>query len=114
MLATWRISTFFDAREQFTGPHGAAQDSATVESHELWLNSAAYTPVRDDLIPTGALEATVGTPLDFHERRRVPIGAALAALGSGLDHNYVLNGPPADGPGAAQHDPRPSHALLLS
>jgi aldose 1-epimerase len=50
--------------------------------HELRLAASRYTPVDDDLIPTGDLADVTGTRFDFRTPRRT---------GAGYDHNFVLD-----------------------
>lgn len=57
-------------------------------SHELTLNADAFTPVSEDLIPTGEVRAVANTAWDFRDGKAV--GKDLAAAG-GYDHNFVLN-----------------------
>ena len=63
--------------------------------HELMIAADAYTPVGPGLIPTGELAPVAGTPFDF--RTPHAIGARVdqddpqLRLGSGYDHNFVLN-----------------------
>ncbi len=57
--------------------------------HVLMINADKYTPVDNTLIPTGELVAVEGTPLDF--RKPETVGARIAQLDGGYDHNYVLN-----------------------
>lgn len=68
--------------------------SKTVLDHVLQLNCANYTPVDDNLIPTGEIAAVEGTPLDFTEPtvigKRIAQVAETAALG--YDHNFVIDG----------------------
>ena len=65
--------------------------------HEVTINAATFTPVDADLIPTGELRSLAGSPLDF--RTPTPIGARIEAddeqlrIGSGYDHNYVIDKP---------------------
>jgi len=66
---------------------GAERDN--VLQHELSLSADHYTPVNDELIPTGEIKAVRDTPLDF--RKPKPIGARIAELPGGYDHNFVLN-----------------------
>ncbi len=65
-----------------------------VLNHVLTLNSAAFTPVGTDLIPTGEIRSVTGTPLDF--RKPLAIGAQIRSPDpivktvKGFDHNWVL------------------------
>ena len=63
-----------------------------VLGHVLQINADRYTPVDNDLVPTGEIASVEGTPFDF--RKPLRIGARLAELGAigGYDHNFVLNG----------------------
>jgi aldose 1-epimerase len=58
----------------------------------LQIFADAYTPVSDDLIPTGEILPVGQTPFEFRQSR--PIGAHPAAA---YDHNFVLNGEIRDG-----------------
>lgn len=60
----------------------------TILDHELTLNADHFTPVSEDLIPTGEIKPVAGTPMDFRNGRA--IGSELDAAG-GYDHNFVLN-----------------------
>jgi aldose 1-epimerase len=63
--------------------------------HELLLNAKSFTPVSKDLIPTGEIRQTEGTPMDFIVAK--PIGAEInepydqLGFTGGYDHNFVLN-----------------------
>lgn len=57
--------------------------SGSAGGHELRIAASRFTPVDDDLIPTGDLADVAGTRFDFREARKV---------GSGYDHNFVLDG----------------------
>ena len=59
----------------------------TILDHQLTLNADSYTPVSEDLIPTGEIRSVEATPMDF--RNRKAIGTDLDAAG-GYDHNFVL------------------------
>ena len=60
----------------------------TILDHELTLDADNFTPVSDDLIPTGEIAAVAGTPMDFRKGRA--IGSEIRAIG-GYDHNFCLN-----------------------
>lgn len=66
-----------------------------VLGHEAWINADRFTPVDQNMIPTGEVRNVDGTPMDF--RQPTAIGARIDVedqqllLGSGYDHNFVLN-----------------------
>lgn len=60
----------------------------TILKHELTLNADHFTPVSDDLIPTGEIAPVAGTPMDFRSGRA--IGSEISVI-RGYDHNFVLN-----------------------
>lgn len=62
--------------------------STPVLDHVLSLNAARYTPVNDELIPTGEIASVEGTPFDFTEPHK--IGARIDRVEGGYDHNFVL------------------------
>ena len=66
----------------------------TILDHVLYLNASRYTPVDDELIPTGELANVEGTPFDF--RKPFVIGERIdevpGAEPGGYDINYVLDG----------------------
>ncbi|WP_111671377.1 aldose epimerase family protein [Algoriphagus litoralis] len=59
-----------------------------VQDHEFQFWADAYTPVDDELIPTGEVKDVTGTPFDF----RTPkiLGDQIAANAGGFDHNMVM------------------------
>ncbi|MGB2623603.1 MAG: aldose epimerase family protein [Candidatus Acidiferrum sp.] len=69
-------------------------DTGTILKYILYINADKYTPVDPTLIPTGAIDSVVGTPLDF--LKPTAIGAHIGEIKDigGYDHNYVLNGKP--------------------
>ncbi len=101
----------------------AGHASGTVLDHEMQIAGDFYTPVDDGLLPTGEILAVAGTPFDFRTPRS--IGPSIEALdatrgsatggGSGLDHNWCLGRPGADGlvEAAAVHDPVSGRTLRL-
>jgi len=52
------------------------------------LAADKYTPVDAGLIPTGELKDVKGTPMDF--TKATAIGARIAQVEGGYDHNFVL------------------------
>jgi aldose 1-epimerase len=67
----------------------------SILDHELMLNADAFTPVCEDLIPTGDLRKVEGTPMDFRTAHKIGarINEPYEQLGftGGYDHNFVLN-----------------------
>lgn len=78
--------------------------SGSVLGHLLQLNSSFYTPVDDELLPTGEVLTVDGTPFDF--RVPTPIGQNIDQVDNagghvtgdgsenkaGYDHNWVIEG----------------------
>jgi len=65
----------------------------TILDHILYINASRYTPVNDELIPTGELANVEGTPFDF--RKPFLIGERIDEVGGdpgGYDHNFILDG----------------------
>lgn len=73
----------------------AGEGSGDVLGHRVEIRASRFTPVDQNLIPTGELAAVDQTPFDF--RMPVPIGDRIEAdhaqlrAGNGYDHNYVLD-----------------------
>ena len=67
-----------------------------IEKHVLKLNADLVTAKREDGIPTGELMPVANTPLDFTKPKE--IGRDIQAshpqmdVGTGYDHNFVVNG----------------------
>jgi aldose 1-epimerase len=86
----------------------AGKDS-TVLDHVLQLNADKYTPVNDQLIPTGQIADVKGTPLDFTTAKA--IGKDIGNVKGGFDHNWILNkkgndaGSYLDQPAATVYEP---------
>ena len=64
-------------------------ETRDILQHELSIVADHFTPVNDELIPTGEISPVEDTHLDFRKSRSV--GAGIAELPSGYDHNFVLN-----------------------
>jgi aldose 1-epimerase len=67
----------------------AGHNSGSIDDQILTLAADHYTPSDSALIPLGKIDSVAGTPLDF--TRPTPIGARIAQVGAGYDHNFVLN-----------------------
>ena len=67
----------------------------SILDHEVMIVADRFTPVDENLIPTGELRPVAGTALDF--TTPTPIGGRINAddqqlkYGGGYDHNWVLN-----------------------
>jgi aldose 1-epimerase len=65
----------------------------TILDHIAYINASRYTPVNEELIPTGELANVEGSPFDF--RKPFVIGERFSELSGepvGYDHNFVLDG----------------------
>jgi len=65
----------------------------SIRDHILYINASKYTPVNEELIPTGELANVEGTPFDF--RKPTVIEERFDQLGNdpvGYDHNFVIDG----------------------
>lgn len=66
----------------------------SILDHRLTLNASAYTPVNNELIPTGEIAPVEGTPFDFLEPHS--IGERIDQTQGGYDHNFVLDKKPGE------------------
>ncbi|MFE5815236.1 aldose epimerase family protein [Streptomyces sp. NPDC056479] len=85
----------------------AGAGSGDAGGHELRLAAARFTPVDEDLIPTGSLDEVAGTRFDFRQARKV---------GAGYDHNFVLDKGVTGSPRevAELYDPSTGRALTVA
>ena len=91
-----------------------------VLDHVVQINANRYTPVDENLIPTGELRTVTGTPFDFREP--TAIGARIGGpdpqlqVGAkGYDHNFVMNKPLGKlGVIATAFDPESGRVLEVS
>lgn len=58
--------------------------------HELTLQSDEYTAVSPELVPSGKIAKTAGTPLDFASPHVV--SERIARVEGGYDHNFIVRG----------------------
>lgn len=92
----------------------AGQGAGDIMGQHLQIEAAHYTPVDDQLIPTGEIRAVAGTAFDFRQTRS--IGAQLPGPGA-FDHNLCLSAPlGADGlrPCLTATDPASGRRMRLS
>lgn len=63
--------------------------SGNILEQVLQLNASYYTPVDDELIPTGEIAPVDGTPFDFRDPKA--IGKDIDKTRGGYDHNFVID-----------------------
>src|SRR5699024_5774117 len=69
--------------------HKENTNRSILKKHQK-LKANNYTPVNEELIPTGEIASVQETPFDFTEFHS--IGERIGQIdGEGYDHNYVLN-----------------------
>lgn len=73
----------------------AGEGDRPIHEHLLMLNADHYTPVDQNLIPTGEIAPVADTPFDFTVLtaigERIDADHPQLIIGNGYDHNYVLN-----------------------
>lgn len=79
-----------------------------VRSHELRLRSSSYTPAGTNLLPTGEILPSAGTPYDFSHARAIGCGPDAG----GYDTNFVLDA--GDGAAAVLFSPDSGIALEMN
>lgn len=67
----------------------SAGTDLSILDHELMLKADEYTPVNNQLIPTGKIDPVKGTAMDFNTAKK--IGKEIAQVEGGFDHNWILN-----------------------
>lgn len=95
------------------------EPGTTVLDHLLTIHASRYTTVDEGLIPTGELPFVDGTPFDFRFPRtigeRLHERDAQLAIGSGYDHNWVLDHASGARVEAARlHDPVSGRELVIA
>lgn len=97
----------------------SGEGSGKVLNTDLTIYAHHYTPINQDMIPTGAIAPVAGTPLDF--TRPTPIGARIhddfeqLKLAGGYDFNYVLDAGASKTPALAAeaYDPATGRVMKL-
>jgi aldose 1-epimerase len=70
--------------------------AGTILDHEITVHADYVAERAPDGVPTGQILGVEGTPLDFRAPRR--IGARIAELECGYDHNYIFSGASRENP----------------
>ena len=72
----------------------AGPGSGRVVEHRVQIRADQFTPVNENLIPTGELRKVAGTPFDFRDprviRTHIDDDDEQLRFGEGYDHNFVL------------------------
>jgi aldose 1-epimerase len=91
--------------------------ASNILGHELMIAADGFTPVDATLIPTGEIASVTGTPFDFTTPHtigeRIEADHPQLGFGGGYDHNWVLDGTPADGMSLAAHVHEPTTGRTL-
>jgi len=85
----------------------AGHDSGSVDNHELTIYSDFYTPVAENMIPTGEVLAVKNTGLDFTHKTTIADNKQNIKDGA-YDHNFIINKKQSEGEyalAAELHDP---------
>ena len=90
----------------------SAGGSPNILAHEVTLPAARYTVVDATQVPTGELRLVAGTPFDFLTPHA--LGARMAQVPGGYDHNWVLNSPCGPHPAATVYDPASGRTLQVT
>ncbi|MDR1778983.1 MAG: galactose mutarotase [Clostridiales Family XIII bacterium] len=81
-----------------------------IDDHVVQIDANAYTPVNEELIPTGEIRHVGGTPFDFRHPKMigasVDAGSRQIRYAGGFDHNFVLNHHDGHTPVASVFSPR--------
>jgi len=69
---------------------------STAGNHEVKLNAGFFTPVNQNMIPTGEIRSVLGSEFDFREMAvlsaQFNTENAQIGLANGFDHNFIIDG----------------------
>jgi len=70
-------------------------NTETILDHEVRIDSDCYTPVGEEMVPTGHLKSTSDTSLDFSELveigKKIEKAETSELSNGGFDHNFIIN-----------------------
>jgi aldose 1-epimerase len=95
----------------------AGQGKGNILENLVKINASRYTPINENLIPTGELAAVAGTPFDF--RQPTAVGARIDSdndqlkKAHGYDHNWVLDNGGKVAEAAEVYDPSSGRRLQV-
>jgi aldose 1-epimerase len=94
----------------------SGQAKGDILRHVVTINADRFTPVNENLIPTGELKSVAGSPFDFREptaiAARIDADDEQLRFALGYDHNYVLNSS-GEGPNLAARVYDPDSGRIL-
>jgi aldose 1-epimerase len=98
LTLSWNAITDKRTIANFTGHtffNLAGEGNGNILNHIVTINADHFTPVNENLIPTGEIRPVAGTPFDFTKPtavgERINQDDQQLKYGNGYDHNYVLN-----------------------
>lgn len=75
-------------------------DDSPIDNHHVLIDADRFTPLKDNMIPTGEKRSVAGTDFDFRQAVRISSRSNLEnkqlRIGKGYDHNFILNKPGGD------------------
>jgi len=66
-----------------------------ITDHQVMINATHFTPIDENVVPTGEIRPVEGTPFDLRSyttiSERINEDNAQLKMGGGFDHNFVVN-----------------------